>query len=182
MKRYASCPLSPGGTAGGCGGRSQSRTFGCCQTSRINRAAACSSRGPPASNAAAKSVRNIDSGGTAASGPRSTISRSIVVPERSLPTIKKGVSPAGRDARSSRSPSATLRSPCIPAETAHREHDPDRRPEAEHEQRRQVRADSLARHHRAREAVDQVLEREHLGDRVQEAGRVVGVEEDARDE
>ena len=36
------------------------------------------------------SVRNIDSGGTAASGPRSRISRSIVVPERSLPTMKNG--------------------------------------------------------------------------------------------
>jgi hypothetical protein len=52
--------------------------------------AARSSRGPPASNAAAKSVRNIDSGGTAASAPRSTMRRSIVVPERSLPTMKKG--------------------------------------------------------------------------------------------
>ena len=164
-----------GGTSGGCGGRSQSRTFGCSQTSRISRAAACSSRGPPASNAAAKSVRNIDSGGTAASAPRSTISRSIVVPDRSLPTMKNGsgidgaagrVSCAARPRRS-RAPPARSRPPT----------------------RARARASAggvadqpLAGDHRARQPVDQVLERQHLRDPAQEAGRVVGVVEDARDE
>src|SRR5436190_22491549 len=63
----------------------------------MKRAAAASSRGSPRAQAGAKSVRNIDSGGIATSGPRSRISRSIVVPDRSLPTMKNGSRIAAHD-------------------------------------------------------------------------------------
>src|SRR4051794_39916781 len=79
-----------GGTSGGPPASCHSRTFGWFQTSCMNRVAASASRGSPRSKDSAKSVRNIDSGGMATSGPRSRISRSIVVPDRSLPTMKKG--------------------------------------------------------------------------------------------
>src|SRR4029077_19167246 len=46
---------------------------------------------PPRRRTGEKSARNIDSGGIAA-WPRSRINLSIVVPERSCPTRKKGVS------------------------------------------------------------------------------------------
>ena len=64
---------------------------------------------------------------------------------------------------------ATLRCARFPGEPAHGEHDSRRRPEREHEQRRHVwLGEPLAGDHRARQPVDQVLERQRLGDRAQE--------------
>ena len=61
-------------------------------------------------------------------------------------------------------PSGGLGRARLPGEAADRQRQADHRPHAEHEQRDEVVAGALAVDHRARQPVDQVLERQHLGD------------------
>src|SRR4051794_17327231 len=111
-----------GGTSGGSPASCHSRTFGWFQTSCMNRVAASASRGSPRSKDSAKSVRNIDSGGIATSGPRSRINRSIVVPDRSLATMKNGARIPAMMTRSS----ASTRTPEQLSRSARAEHDDGR--------------------------------------------------------
>src|SRR3954453_1110349 len=70
----------------------------------------------------------------------------------------------------------------LPREPAHGDRDADRRPRREHEQRGQMIPEALALDPRARQPVDEVLERQRLGDVADELGRVLLVIEHAGDQ
>ena len=86
-------PLRPA-RGGGAPPSRHCRTFGCRQTVSASRSN-CSSlaRSPNRDRIAAMSAMNIDSVGIATSSLRSRIRRSMVVPDRSQPTMKKGRTP-----------------------------------------------------------------------------------------
>ena len=65
---------------------------------------------------------------------------------------------------------------CFPREAAYCENRAHRGPEREHEQVAGVRGDALAVDDRARQAVDQMRQRQHLRKVVDDRWRLVGVE------
>src|SRR5947209_12008482 len=103
------------------------------------------------------------------------IAKRIRLRPRSRPP--RGREPRERQPRICAGPTSLL-----PAEPPHRAEDPDRGPHAQHRNGGQVIGDAAAGDHRAREAVDYVLERQHAGECVEHVRQRLGRVEGSGDE